>query len=134
MDKSSFDLMGKVAIVTGGNGGIGKGIVDGLAMVGADIAITARNAEKTDKAVRNIQDTFGIRALGIQVDVANESDTRKMADQVSEHFGRIDILVNNVGIALPKMPQDFQSEDWDKAIEINPGLRKKVIAGTPAGR
>jgi 2-deoxy-D-gluconate 3-dehydrogenase len=119
MNKELFDLSGKVAVVTGGNGGIGKGIVDGLALAGADIAIAARNAEKTEKAVRNIKETFGIRALGIQVNVADEDDTRKMADHISEQLGRIDILVNNAGIAIPKMPQDFLPEEWDKVIEIN---------------
>jgi len=130
MNNDLFDLRGKVAIVTGGNGGIGKGIVDGLALAGADIAIAARNAEKTEKAVRNIRDAFGIRAIGIQVNVASEKDARKMADKVSEHLGRIDILVNNAGIAIPKMPQDFQSEEWDKVIEINlrgPFLCSKAV-------
>ena len=64
MGGNLFDLTGRVAIVTGGNGGIGKGIADGLAALGADIAIAARNKEKTEKAAHHIEQTHGVRVLG----------------------------------------------------------------------
>ena len=65
-----FSLRGKVAIVTGGNGGIGKGIASGLASVGSDIVIAARNQAKTTEAVRKIKEEFDVRVLGIQVDIS----------------------------------------------------------------
>jgi len=99
-----FSLEGKVAIVTGGNGGIGKGVAQGFAAMGADIAIVARNQEKTDSAAEEIRSEFGVRVQGVVFDVAREEQVRKMAAGVLDEFGRIDILVNNAGINIRKMP------------------------------
>jgi len=114
-----FDLRGKVAIVTGGNGGIGKGIADGLASAGADIAIAARNDSKTALAAKDIRERFGVRVLEIQLDVQKEKEIHAMAQKVLEHFGRIDILVNNAGINFRKNPQDYTVEDWDEILNTN---------------
>lgn len=81
-----FDLRGKVAIVTGGNGGIGKGIADGLASAGSDIVIFARNEEKTAKAVNDIKKRFGVRALGLTVDVGQEESIQDGVKQVLDEF------------------------------------------------
>jgi 2-deoxy-D-gluconate 3-dehydrogenase len=119
MDKHLFDLGGKVAIVTGGNGGIGKGIADGLASAGASIVIAARNQSKTDKAVHDIADSFGVRAAGLQIDVSKEDDVRNMVKTIQDQFGRIDILVNNAGINLRKLPQEYSMSEWDQILEVN---------------
>ena len=117
--KNLFSLQGKVAIVTGGNGGIGKGIARGFAAVGGDIVIAARNQVKTDEAGREIKEEFGVRVLGVQVDVRQEDQIKAMVTQVLDVFGRIDILVNNAGMNIRKMPQDYLAAEWDEVIEIN---------------
>ncbi|MBW1766268.1 MAG: glucose 1-dehydrogenase [Deltaproteobacteria bacterium] len=117
--KDLFSLQDKVAIVTGGNGGIGKGIARGFAAVGCDIVIAARNQGKTDEAGREIKEEFGVKVLGIQVDVRQEDQIKAMVTQVLDVFGRIDILVNNAGMNIRKMPQDYLAAEWDEVIEIN---------------
>jgi len=114
-----FSLEGKVAIVTGGNGGIGKGVAQGFAAMGADIAIVARNQEKTDSAAEEIRSEFGVRVQGVVFDVAREEQVRKMAAGVLDEFGRIDILVNNAGINIRKMPQEFTMDEWDAVLSGN---------------
>jgi len=117
--KNMFSLKGKVAIVTGGNGGIGKEIARALACMGANIVIAARNEQKTRDAVSDIRGAFGIQVMGLKVDVADEGQVRRMADQALEKFRRIDILVNNAGINIRKVPQDYQMSEWDEIIRVN---------------
>jgi len=114
-----FSLEQKVAIVTGGNGGIGKGIVRGFASMGADVAIVARNSRKTESAVNEIREEFGVRVLGLSVDVTDEKAVQQMVEEVSQELGRIDILVNNAGINIRKMPQDFKVSEWDQVMVGN---------------
>ena len=119
MGGNLFDLTGKVAVVTGGNGGIGRGMAEGLAAAGADIAIVARNEAKTDQAAKNIEETYGVRVLGMKIDVGNDADITEMVQKARDHFGRIDILVNNAGMNIRKMPQDYAASEWDKVLDIN---------------
>lgn len=114
-----FRLDGKVAIVTGGNGGIGKGMAMGLAEAGCRIVIAARNQTKTEAALREFQEKFGQPALGIQVNVKNENEIRAMVQKVKEVFGRIDILINNAGMGIRKNPQDYTNEDWNEVMDTN---------------
>ena len=114
-----FDLRGKVAIVTGGNGGIGFGIARGLAQAGADIAIVGRNAEKTSQAVETLRKEHKVRAIALDVDVTSEEDAARMAKSTQWELGRIDILVNNAGINIRKPPQDLALEVWHKVIDAN---------------
>jgi len=114
-----FSLSGKAAIVTGGNGGIGKGIARGLAGAGANIAIAARNEAKTAATAREIEKEFGVKVLGIRTDVRQENQIYAMVKKVLDGFGQIDILVNNAGIAIHKLPQDMSTAEWDENIEIN---------------
>jgi 2-deoxy-D-gluconate 3-dehydrogenase len=117
--ENRFSLEGKVAIVTGGNGGIGKGIARGFASMGADIVIAARNQQKTADTEREIKTAFGVQVLGLKVDVADERQVKGMVDQTIEKFGRIDILVNNAGINIRKLPQDYQISEWDGVLNVN---------------
>ena len=117
--ENMFSLKGKVAIVTGGNGGIGKGIARGYAAVGADIVIAGRNEQKTAEAEQEIKEAFGVRVLGLKIDVADEVQIKAMVDQTIDQFGRIDILVNNAGINIRKMPQDYQISEWDEVLNVN---------------
>ncbi|MBA7624694.1 2-dehydro-3-deoxy-D-gluconate 5-dehydrogenase [subsurface metagenome] len=114
-----FSLEGKVAIVTGGNGGIGKGIGRGFASMGAKLAIVARNEAKTAEAVRNIKDEFGADVIGLKVDVQQEEEIQTVVAQVLDTFGRIDILVNNAGTNITKMPQDYLVPEWDEVSNTN---------------
>lgn len=114
-----FSLRGKVAIVTGGNGGIGKGIADGLASAGCDIVIAARNEAKTAEAVKDIKDKFGVRAMGVKMDVSQEKSIQDGLKQALDEFGHINILVNNAGVNIHKMPQEFTVEEWDWVLDIN---------------
>ena len=117
--KELFSLEGRVAIVTGGNSGIGKAIVCGFASVGADVVIAARNKTNTAAAVRHIEKTYGTRALGVRVDVRKEKQIHDAVRQVLNVFGRIDILVNNAGTTIRKLPQDYTAAEWDEVLETN---------------
>jgi 2-deoxy-D-gluconate 3-dehydrogenase len=116
---SLFDLTGKVAIITGGNGGIGLGMARGLAQTGARVALVGRNAEKSAEAVRALTEELGCEALAVAADVSLEADCARIADEVSARFGRIDILVNNAGINIRKPPQDVSLEEWHKVLDVN---------------
>src|SRR5215470_9908273 len=90
-----FDLHGKVAIVTGGNGGLGRGMAVGLASAGATIVIAARNQAKTAATAAELHQRYGVQVLELSVDVCEETAVRAMVDQTLHTVGRVDILVNN---------------------------------------
>ena len=113
-----FDLSGKVAIVTGGNGGIGLGMATGLAEVGATIVIAARDAEKNAKAVAALR-TSGIQASSRTLNVTDEAASKLLIQHVSAHYGRIDILINNAGINIRKQPQQYSLDEWKSVIDTN---------------
>ena len=118
MANTSFDLSGKAAVVTGGNGGIGLGIAVGLAEAGADVLVAARNEQKTAAAVKQLQ-ALGVRAIGTTTNVQNEEEVFAMVNLAIDEFGRLDILVNNAGIGIRKAPQDYTLEDWNLIMDIN---------------
>ena len=128
--KDLFNLTGKVAIVTGGNGGLGLGMARGLAAAGANLAIAARNEAKTAEAVKGLQKEFGVKAIGVKVDVKEEAQVRKMAREVVDRLGRIDILINNAGTNIRKMPQDYAVADWEEVLNIN--LRSAFLCSQAA--
>jgi 2-dehydro-3-deoxy-D-gluconate 5-dehydrogenase len=113
-----FDLTGRVAIVTGGNGGIGLGVARGLAAAGAAVALAARNAAKTTAAVASLE-ADGARALGVTVDVTSEASATRMVATVAGHFGRLDILVNNAGINIRKPPEELTLEEWHRVLDTD---------------
>ena len=115
---SAFDLAGRVALVTGGNGGIGLGMARGLAEAGASIAIGARNLDKSQAAAAQLG-ALGVRTAVVEVDVTDEASCRKMVDAVVAQLGRLDILINNAGINIRKPPQDYTLAEWRQVIESN---------------
>jgi 2-deoxy-D-gluconate 3-dehydrogenase len=115
---ASFDLSGKAAIVTGGNGGIGRGIALGLAGAGADVVIAARNEEKTAAVTAEIE-ALGRRCLGVACDVTLREDIDSVIAASLREFGRIDILVNNAGISGGGPPQSIPEETWDRVVNTN---------------
>ncbi len=113
-----FDLSGRVAIVTGGNGGIGLGMAKGMAAAGAAVVVAGRDATKNDAAVKEIQ-AVGAKASAIAVDVLKEESCRALiADTVKQH-GRLDILVNNAGINIRKQPQEYTLAEWHQVMDSN---------------
>src|SRR5688572_11041910 len=114
-----FDLRGKVAIVTGGNGGLGRGMATGLAGAGADIVIAARNAAKTATAAHQLRGAYGVRVLELQVDVCQETDVHNMVEQTLQTFGRLDILVNNAGTNIRKTPEQLTAAEWQTILDTN---------------
>jgi 2-dehydro-3-deoxy-D-gluconate 5-dehydrogenase len=113
-----FDLKGKVAVVTGGNGGIGLGMARGLAKAGARVVVAARNVGKSRDAVRELRD-LGSDALFIAVDVAKEDSVTALFDKAKGECGRIDILVNNAGINIRKPPQQLALDEWHRVMDTN---------------
>ena len=114
-----FDLTGKVAIVTGGNGGIGLGIARGLAQAGASIAILGRNEAKSREAVRLISEATGAAALVVTADVTEPEDVERAVAETQSAFNRIDILFNNAGINIRKPPQDLALDEWTNVLNTN---------------
>ena len=115
---SLFDLSGRVAVVTGGNGGIGLGMARGLAQAGATVAIAARNAKKSEAAAAELA-KLGAKTAVIAVDVADEASCRTMIDEAKKQLGRVDILVNNAGITIRKVPQELSLAEWRQVIDVN---------------
>ncbi|MBI3455199.1 MAG: glucose 1-dehydrogenase [Candidatus Rokubacteria bacterium] len=113
-----FDLTGRVAIVTGGNGGIGLGMARGLAQAGAAVVIAARNRAKNDAAVKELQ-ALGAKAMAVPVEVRQEASCRAMTQAALDRFGRLDILVNNAGTNIRKQPQEYSLEEWHAVLETN---------------
>ena len=113
-----FDLDGKVAIVTGGNGGIGLGLARGLADAGANIAVVGRNETKSKAAVNDLA-ARGVKAASVVADVTDKEAVARMVESVTAEFGRIDILINNAGINVRKPPHALAIEEWESVIDTN---------------
>ena len=113
-----FDLSGKVAIITGGNGGLGRGIATGLAKAGADIVIAARNEEKTARVIEEIK-SLGRKCVGTRCDVTVYDDIEASVKTAVREFGGLNILVNNAGVAQGALPQSLAEDEWDRVIDTN---------------
>ena len=113
-----FNLTGKAALITGGNGGIGLGMAEGLALAGAAVAIAGRDADKNTAAVARLT-KLGARAISISADLTKEQSCRAMVEEAANRLGRLDILVNNAGINIRKAPQDYSLEEWHRVLDSN---------------
>ncbi|HYZ73454.1 MAG TPA: SDR family NAD(P)-dependent oxidoreductase, partial [Chthoniobacterales bacterium] len=121
MNKSSknlFDLSGRVAVVTGGNGGIGRGIALGLAQAGAAVAVVARNEEKNRRVVNELEE-LGVPAVAVKADLAQREQLPAAFQQVEKKLGPVNILVNNAGIIVLGGVLDLSPADWDRVLETN---------------
>ena len=113
-----FDLTGRVALVTGGNGGIGLGMATGLAKAGATVMIAGRNGAKNDAAVAGLR-ALGAKAESIAVDVTDPASITAMVEETAKRMGRLDILVNNAGTNIRNRPETYKLEDWHSIINTN---------------
>lgn len=110
-----FNLTGKVAIVTGGNGGIGFGIAEGLHEAGASVLLAGRNEKKGEAAVRQL----GARAAFVVADVTKQAECIALVAAAVARFGRLDILVNNAGTSIRQPPQNFTEAQWHHILDTN---------------
>ncbi|MET3396135.1 MULTISPECIES: SDR family NAD(P)-dependent oxidoreductase [unclassified Variovorax] len=115
---SMFDLTGKVALVTGGNGGIGLGMAQGLARAGARVIVAARNAQKSAAAVEALK-ALGSDSFALEADVSDEASVQKLFDEAAARTGRLDILVNNAGTNIRKPVDQLPLDDWHKVMNTN---------------
>jgi 2-dehydro-3-deoxy-D-gluconate 5-dehydrogenase len=110
-----FDLKGKAALVTGGNGGIGLGMAQALARAGAKVAIAGRDAAKNAAAV----EAMGAGTIAIAADMLDEKACRGMVSEAAQKLGRLDILVNNAGINIRKRPEEYSLDEFRRVLDSN---------------
>jgi 2-deoxy-D-gluconate 3-dehydrogenase len=113
-----FNLDGRVAVVTGGNGGIGRGIALGLAAAGATVAVLARNADRNEAVLAELR-ALGRKAIAVRLDVTERAALVPAMEQVERELGPVDILVNNAGIVIPGGVLKADAAAWDRVIETN---------------
>jgi 2-deoxy-D-gluconate 3-dehydrogenase len=116
----AMHVMGKTALVTGAGSGLGRSIALALAAAGADVAVTElpgrlENAESVATSIR----TLGRRSLVVELDVTSVKNIERAVETVARDFSRIDVLVNNAGINIPKQALDVTEEDWDRVLDVN---------------
>jgi 2-deoxy-D-gluconate 3-dehydrogenase len=109
-----FDLNGKTAVVTGGNGGIGLGMAQGLAQAGAKVAIVGRDKAKNAEALKALPG-----AIALEADLKDEKACRGVVDEAAKRLGRLDILINNAGMNVRKQPQEFTLDEWKLVMDTN---------------
>jgi NAD(P)-dependent dehydrogenase (short-subunit alcohol dehydrogenase family) len=115
---NTFDLKGKVSLVTGGHGGIGKAIALGLADAGSDVIVASRNMEALQQVAAEIK-AKGRKSLAVSVDVTDEKSVAEMIKTITQTFSHLDILVNGAGLAIRKPADSFPAEDFRKVLDIN---------------
>jgi len=113
-----FDLTGRVAVVTGGNGGIGLGMAKGMAEAGAAVVIAGRNEEKNQAAIASIE-AVGGTATSVVADVTDEGACAAMIETAVSNHGGLHILVNNAGINVRKEPQEMSLDEWNQVMDVN---------------
>ena len=116
--KRAFDLTGRVAVVTGGNGGIGLGMARGMAAAGAAIVVAGRNQEKSRRAVAELS-AIGAKAIAIEVDVTDEAAVGALVSETVRQLGRLDVLVNNAGINIRKPAHELTIGEWRQVLDTN---------------
>lgn len=115
---SKFNLEGKVAIVTGSGRGLGRAMAVSLAQAGADVVVTARSFDQVKETAQEIE-KLGRKCLPVQADVTSSDDVDALIRKALDHFGGIDILINNVGMAIVKDLMNTSLEEWQKQIDTN---------------
>jgi NAD(P)-dependent dehydrogenase (short-subunit alcohol dehydrogenase family) len=115
---AAFDLSGKVAVVTGGNTGLGEAFAKALAEVGADVALAARTRERSDAVAEEIQASGG-NAIAVDLDVTDPAQVDRMLESVTERLGPVDILVNNAGVCYHRPAAEVPLGEWHAVFDVN---------------
>jgi NAD(P)-dependent dehydrogenase (short-subunit alcohol dehydrogenase family) len=119
MPANLFDLTGRVALVTGGNKGLGKAMARGLVEAGADVVIASRHEDELKSALDEILAGTGRRGVYCVTDVSVREDVKKLARFAFEKMGRVDILINNAGMNAPQAIDAITDDTWDRVLEVN---------------
>ncbi len=114
-----FNLEGRVALITGGNGGIGLGMAEGLASAGARVMIAARDELKSRAALDRLQAAGGGPHGALVIDVSSKTSVEQALGQTVERLGRLDILITNAGTNIRKAPEQYSLEEWSEVLDIN---------------
>jgi len=114
-----FDLTGRVAIITGGNGGIGLGMAHGLVEAGATVVVSGRNAEKSAAAVAELNAKRDGAAIAIECDVDDPEQITRLVRQAVERLGGLQIMVNNAGIGIRKRPEEYTLDEFMQVVNTN---------------
>lgn len=127
----TFDLTGKVAIVTGATKGLGYAMAVALAAYGASVVVSSRNQEECDKTAREIADMGG-EAIGIRADVRSKEDIDALIEKTVVSFGKLDIMVSNAGMGITKRVIEMSEEEWDEVLDTN--LKGVFFCGAAAAK
>ncbi|WP_010677122.1 SDR family NAD(P)-dependent oxidoreductase [Bacillus timonensis] len=117
--KDRMDLSDKCSIVTGGSRGLGLAMAKALAEYGSNIVIADINEENSEELIQNFNNDYGVKAKFVKVDVTDENQVRNLVQDVKATFGKIDVLINNAGIASVENAEDMSYENWKRVIDIN---------------
>ena len=113
-----FNLSAKVALVTGGNGGIGFSMAKAIGKAGAKIIIAGRNDDKNNESIEELK-SIDVDCISLNVDVTSESSCDEMIKKSMSHFGKLNILINNAGTNIRKRPEDYELDEWKSIIDTN---------------
>lgn len=113
-----FDLKGKIAVVTGASSGLGRDAALAYAKEGANVCVLARRIEKIESLAKEIE-ALGVESIAIKCDVTNEEEVKVAVETIVNKFGRVDILLNNAGIAVRGGVETLSEEEWDKSMDTN---------------
>jgi len=113
-----FDLTGRVAMITGGSIGLGRQMAEGLAEMGANLALCARKQDRCQETADQLA-SLGVKTLALGCDVKDPAAIQEVVAATMQHFGRIDILINNAGVSWGAPVEDMTLEQWNKVIETN---------------
>ncbi|MFO0851638.1 MAG: glucose 1-dehydrogenase [Gemmataceae bacterium] len=133
-----FDLTGRVALITGGNKGLGKAMARGLAQAGADVVIVSRHADQLEAALAEILAGTGRRGAFVPCDMTDRAAVARLAETAVERMGKVDILINNAGQNAPQPIDQVDDATWDRVLEVNlssvMALTRAVAPGMKARR
>jgi NAD(P)-dependent dehydrogenase (short-subunit alcohol dehydrogenase family) len=114
-----FRLDGRVALVRGGARGLGRVMVEALAAAGASVALTAREQERADSVAREVSEAHESPVIGLEVEITRSDHVEAAVAKTIEHFGKLDILINNAGINIRRPIEELKEEEWDLVLDTN---------------
>ena len=133
MAPKPFDLTGRVALITGGNKGLGRALAFGLAAAGADLVLASRNAAELEATLAEVLAATGRRGVAIPFDAADRASVAALGAEAVHRMGRVDVLVNNAGMNAPQAIDAIDDATWDRVLEVNlsavMALTRAVVPG-----